>query len=302
MLGMQSQFVPLLHKYGVQANCPDVVQVMSEDELIRLLPSFDGWIIGDDPATRRVFEAGRSGKLKAAVKWGVGTDNVDFNACEDLGIPIDNTPGMFGEEVSDVALGYIIGLARETYFVDREVRKGLWPKPRGVSLAGKTIGLVGYGDIGSRAAAKFQMSGMQVIVFDKGRSRAGADGLEFADWPSNLERCDFLVFTCSLNGDNHHMLNEEAFRFVKAGVRIVNVSRGALIDEVALCMALESGHVHSVALDVFEVEPLPADSNLRRQERCVFGSHNASNTADAVERTNCLAIEKLMGFLGRTKS
>ena len=85
---------------GVELVAPEVVQVMSEEELISLLPQMDGWIIGDDPATEAVFTAGVRGNLKAAVKWGVGVDNVDFDACKKLGIPITNTPGMFGNEVS----------------------------------------------------------------------------------------------------------------------------------------------------------------------------------------------------------
>ena len=114
-----------------------VTQTLSETELIELLPQFDGWIIGDDPATQQVFEAGLRGSLKAAVKWGIGVDNVDFRACEALGIPITNTPGMFGGEVADVAVGYVIALARHTVEIDRSVREGSWPKPRGLSLAGR---------------------------------------------------------------------------------------------------------------------------------------------------------------------
>src|SRR3546814_3100765 len=87
------------------------------------LPIYDGWIIGDDTATRRVFEAGKAGKLKAAVKWGIGVDTVDFAACKDLGIPIINTPNMFGGEVADVSVGYVIGLARQLFVIDRGIRR-----------------------------------------------------------------------------------------------------------------------------------------------------------------------------------
>ena len=104
MLGMMEELRHYFQQKNVDVHCPDVVQTLSEDELCTLVPEYDGWIIGDDPATRRVFEAGRLGKLKAAVKWGIGVDNVDFQACEELGIPITNTPMMFGREVADVAM------------------------------------------------------------------------------------------------------------------------------------------------------------------------------------------------------
>jgi len=299
MLGMQEQFLPALEARGIRVHCPDVVQTLSEDELINLLPDFDGWIIGDDPATRRVFEAGRRGKLKAAVKWGIGVDNVDFEACRDMGIPITNTPDMFGAEVADIAVGYVVGLARETFLIDREIRAGYWPKPCGISLAGKRVGLIGYGDIGRKTSCRLLAAELLVTCYDPAYTvGAATDGIQIAVWPAGLGECDFLVFTCSLNAGNRHMLNDETLALCKRGVRLVNVARGPLIDEQALIAALRSGQVYSAALDVFEEEPLPLDSPLRDLPRCIFGSHNGSNTSDAVARTNDRALAELFRFLG----
>lgn len=301
MLGLQDQFIPILESYGCTVVCPEFTQVMAEDELIRIMPEFDGWIIGDDPATRSVFESGKSGNLKAAMKWGIGTDNVDFDACEEFNIPISNTPDMFGGEVADVGVGYLIALARETFFIDREIRKGVWPKNRGISISGKTVGLVGYGDIGKSAASRLVSLGMNVIAYDPGKSSIKDTGVVLESWPETIEQCDFILFTCSLNDKNKHMLNGGILANCKTGVRIVNVARGPLIDEQALCEALKTEKVHSAALDVFEIEPLPMSSYLREHPLCIFGSHNGSNTVDAVEKTNVVSIEKLMGFLNLSK-
>ena len=301
MLAMKEHFLPFMKGYGVEVYCPDVVQTMSERELMKLLPQFDGWVIGDDPATAEVFEAGKNGQLKAAVKWGIGVDNVDFAACERLGIPITNTPNMFGSEVADIALGYVIALARETFFIDRAIRKGDWPKNSGISLSGKKIGIIGQGDVGHNSAQRLLACGMDVISWDPGVSESKNSDITMALWPEQIEECDFLVFTCSLNDKNHHMLDKEVLDRCKQGVRIVNVARGPLINEVDLCSALESGKVHSAALDVFEEEPLPKSSPLRDLPLCIFGSHNASNTRDAVMKTNERAIEHLMGFLKLNK-
>ena len=245
-----------------------------------------------------MFETAQAGRLTAAVKWGIGVDNVDFAACKDLGIPITNTPMMFGGEVADVALGYVIGLARETFFIDREVRKGNWPKPAGISLTDKTVGVVGLGDIGHNTCSRLQAFGMNVIAYDPGvEGDAGLNGLQRAVWPNRVGELDFLVLTCALNKHNHHMLDALVLDGAKDGIRIVNVARGPLIDEAALICALQSGKVYSAALDVFEVEPLPADSALRQMPRCVFGTHNGSNTVDAVIRASHAAIEHLAGFL-----
>lgn len=297
MLGQFERFVEYAAERGLRLHRAEVTQVLSEDELCALLPDYDGWIIGDDPATRRVFETAQKGRLTAAVKWGIGVDNVDFAACKDLGIPIINTPMMFGAEVADVATAFVIGLARELFLIDRGVRAGGWPKPAGISLAGKRAGVIGLGDIGRNTVQRLRALGMEVTAYDPGvEGDAGFAGLQRATWPEAVEALDFLVFTCALNKHNFHMLDASVLAACKPGVRIVNVARGPLIDEAALIAALQSGHVHSAALDVFEVEPLPANSPLREMERCIFGSHNGSNTIDGVIRASHTAIDRLAGF------
>jgi D-3-phosphoglycerate dehydrogenase len=299
MLGMIDSFRPMFEKHGIEISAPKVVQIMTVEQLLQLVPQHDGWIIGDDPATREVFTAGKTGKLRAAVKWGIGVDNVDFAACEDLGIPITNTPNMFGSEVADIAMGYIIALARETFQIDDGIRQGQWPKPRGISLTGKTVALIGYGDIGKSTAKRLLAADMNVIAYDPVAPDSPELGtVQRAEWPSRVEEADFIVATCSLTPSSRHMVNADAFAKAKLGVRVVNVGRGPVIDEPALETALKSGKVYSAALDVFEIEPLPMDSYLRTHPRCIFGSHNASNTADAVVRTSEIAITKLTEFLG----
>jgi len=299
MLRAIDRFRDEFTKRGFEIHTPNVTQILSEEELLQLVPQFDGWIIGDDPATRRVFTAAKAGKLRAAVKWGVGVDNVDFAACKDLNIPISNTPGMFGREVADIALGYVISLARETYTIDRGVKSGTWPKPPGNSLSDKTVALLGFGDIGRNTAKRLLACEMNVIVYDPYfKPAAGLESVVSANWPDRLNEADFLVVTCALTKDNRHIVNRDLIAKLPKGVRIVNVSRGPLIDEEALAEGLTSGHVRSAALEVMEVEPLPADSKLRAfGDRVLFGSHNASNTVEAVNRTSQKAIELITGFL-----
>lgn len=298
MLGMIDEFIPVAAARGFELVPAKVTQTLSESELVELLPAYDGWIIGDDPATRRVFEAGKAGRLRAAVKWGIGVDNVDFAACKDLGIPIINTPNMFGGEVADVAVGYLIGLARQLFLIDRGIRAGSWPKPAGMSLAGKHVALVGFGDIGRSAAMRLLAFGMSVTAYDPGiDGDGGIAGVQRAVWPQRVEEADFIVFTCSLNAKNRHMLDAEVLAKCKRGVQIVNVARGPLIDEQALIAALQSGHAGGAALDVFETEPLPAGSPLRDMPLCILGSHNGSNTRDAVRRASHEAMNRLFGFL-----
>ena len=304
MIGLKQNFQDNFKALNWDVVVPDFNQTMSEEELINLLPSFEGWIIGDDPATERVVSAGAKGNLRAAVKWGVGTDNVDFDAFAKAHIPITNTPGMFGQEVADIALGYVIGLARHTFEIDRSVRNGGWPKPSGISLADKTVAVVGFGDIGRNTAKRLAACSMNVAVYDPfaNPSDVSAQGYQLKQWPLDISQADFIVFTCALTHETRHMLNKEIFQQCKPGVRIVNVARGPLIDETALIAALEIGLVSACALDVFEEEPPLKSNPLLRQERNIFGSHNGSNTQDAVIRTSLLAIQKLNDFLVNNRS
>jgi D-3-phosphoglycerate dehydrogenase / 2-oxoglutarate reductase len=292
-----------LRDCGIEPTCPTMTQVLSESELIGMLPEFDGWIIGDDPATEQVFRAGTNGRLRAAVKWGAGVDNVDFDGAITCGLQVPNTPGMFDDEVSDIAMGYVVALARETFAIDRSVKSGGWLKPVGISLRGKTVAVVGFGGIGRATVRRLLVSGMRVNVYDP----TAAECLELKNdcqrlnWPDGIEDADFIVLCCALNNATRDLINRDILGRCKRGVRIVNVSRGPVINELSLVEALEEGGVHSAALEVFTEEPLPVSSRLRNYEQCIFGAHNASNTQEAVDRTSFRAIDLLAAqFSGKS--
>ena len=304
MLGMIDDFKLIFKNYGMEITAPKITQTLTEDELIEILPHHDGWIIGDDPATKKVFAAGSSGKLKAAIKWGIGVDNIDFDACRLFNIPIENTPNMFGSEVADVAIGYLIGLARETFYIHESVRQGSWVKPRGISLKNKTVAVIGFGDIGSNVVKRLMALEMKANIYDPlfNESSNQIENCNFYKWPMNIEEADFIVITCALTKSNYHLINQDILNRVKSGVRIVNVARGPLIKQSALENFLKSGKVHSAALDVFEVEPLPHDSFLKTHTRFILVSHNSSNTIEALINTSEIAIKKLNDFLRGVKN
>jgi D-3-phosphoglycerate dehydrogenase / 2-oxoglutarate reductase len=283
---------------NVDTYIPSFQQTLSVPELVALVPDFDGWIIGDDPATKEVFAAGKRGKLRAAVKWGVGIDNVDREGAAQLGFQVPNTPGMFGAEVADIALGYAIALARKTFAIDRGVRNGQWFKPVGISLAGKIAAIVGFGDIGRQLAKRLAACGVEPIIYDPYIPAAQARPHKLLNWPCGIGNADFIILTCSLNESTRNIICSHSLALVKKGVLLVNVSRGGLVLEVDLENALQSQIVGGAALEVFETEPLPSGSALRNMDNVIFGSHNASNTREAVIRTSCRAIDLLFEMLG----
>jgi D-3-phosphoglycerate dehydrogenase len=277
---------------------PPVVQQLSEDELIALLPGVDGAVVGDDPLTERVLDAGD--RLRVISKWGVGIDNIDVAIARERGITVTNTPAAFGDEVADVVIGYLVLLARQLHLVDGAVRGGQWFKPEGVSLAGRTMGVVGLGDIGRSVVKRAVAMEMRVLGAEVLVDRAEAAerlGAEVVPLPALLRDSDVVSLNCPLTPENRHMIDADALASMKTGAWIINTARGGLIDEAALAVVLEKGHLAGAALDVFETEPLPADSPLRRLDNVILGAHNSSNTAEAVHRTSERAIDNLLAGL-----
>jgi D-3-phosphoglycerate dehydrogenase len=140
---------------------------------------------------------------------------------------------------------------------------------------------------------------MNINVYDPFAPRTASDeaNYRFLSFPEQLETADFVVTTCALTAKTRHIINAETIGRMKTGVRIVNVSRGGIVDEVALIEALKSGKVHSAGLDVFETEPLPLDSELRQFDRCILGTHNGSNTLQGVRRASHQALKALFQYL-----
>jgi len=287
---------------GIEIELPSVVQQLGESELLEIIDRFDGVIAGDDQFTARVLEKGKS--LKVIAKWGVGLDGIDLAAAERLGIGVRNTPDVFTDEVADVVMGYILLLARQLHKLDRSVRNGDWPQLRGVSLRGRTLGVIGVGNIGRGVAGRGKAAGMSVLGHDVVQvpaSVAEETGLRLVALDVLLQASDFISLNCNLTASNRHMLSTRELGLMKRGVYIINTARGLLIDEAALAQALLIGKVAGAALDVFEREPLPLDSPLRQFDNCIFGTHNSSNTLEAVLRVNQMAINNLLEGLGDTR-
>jgi D-3-phosphoglycerate dehydrogenase / 2-oxoglutarate reductase len=294
------EFRPRLDERGIELVMPEVVQQPSEDDLIEIIGGFDGMIAGDDPLSARVLDHAK--RMRIISKWGVGIDGIDLDAARILGIPVVNTPGVFGGEVADLALGYVIMLARQLHRIDASVKSGGWFKHEGRSLSDKVLGIAGFGSIGQSVAQRGQGFVMRVVAHDVADAAGVAAeglGVEMLSRDELFQQSDFLVLCSPLTPETRHMAGESTLALMRPGSFLINVGRGPLVDEPALVQALDSGQVAAAALDVFEQEPLPATSGLRRFEQCVFGSHNASNTREGVLRASARAVENLLQGLDR---
>jgi D-3-phosphoglycerate dehydrogenase len=293
------EWLPSLTSRGIEVEIPPVTQHVSRTDLERLLPISDGIIAGDEPLDRALLTSAAS-RLRVISRWGVGIDNVDLEAARELGIEVRNTPAVFADEVADVAIGYVIMLARRLHSIDAGVRAGEWPKPQGVSLSGRTLGVVGLGSIGRAVAKRGLAMGMTVVGIDpmpQAEATAAELGVQLLGLDEVFAAADVLSLNLPMSPENRHLVNEARLGAMKPGSFLVNTARGPLVDEAALVEALESGHLAGAALDVFETEPLPAESRLRGMANVILGSHNASNTIEAVRRVNRLAIDNLLAVL-----
>jgi len=288
--------------HGIECWVPALSgQQFTEAEMIRMAPEADILIAGDDPLGESVLKAGRAGKLAGIVRWGVGTDNVDAVAAKSLELPVYNTPGMFSNEVADLAMGHVLNLARHIHKMDRDIRRGDWTRYEGTSLSGKTVGIIGLGGIGQEIARRANAFGMSVLGSDVVTiDPAVLSQFKIAQqsFDTVLEGSDIVIIACNLTPDNRHLFNADAFARMRRGATLINVARGPIVDETALVAALESGQIGSAGLDVFEEEPLPMSSRLRSFDNCLFGTHSGSSTSEGIDRTNRKSVDIALAMLG----
>jgi len=296
MLAEFPRFRDILAEKGIEAVAVPVKQFLKEEDLIPLLGDFDGWIAGDDQVNARVLAAALP-RLKVVAKWGTGVDSFDLQAARDAGVPVYNAPGAFQHAVSEAAVGYMLDVSRYLTATDRAVRAGGWPKPCGGGLYRKTVGIVGFGAIGRGVAERATGFGMTVLAYDPMQPPA-ADYVAYRPLPDLLAQSDFVVLCCNMTKENFHLINTQTLATMKPGAILVNVARGGIVDEQALIAALQSGQLGGAGLDVFEVEPLPADSPLRQMDNVVLGSHNANNQKAAIEAVHERTLSCLYQGLG----
>lgn len=287
-----------IEKLGYELIAPELAgrQQFTAAELLEFGDRLVGIIAGDDQLDEQFF-AGAS-KLKTVIRWGIGMDSVDHEAAREHGVTVRNTPGVFGHEVADSAFGYILNLARGHIGVDAAVRRGEWPKVEGTTLAGTQLGIVGFGSIGRKIARRGTGFGMNVVAYDPMVDPA-ASGVTIVDLGALLATSRFIVLACPLTPETFHLINAERLALVRPDAYLVNVARGPVVLEKDLIEALRSGRLAGAALDVFEAEPLPLDSELRTLSNVILGAHNGSNTREGVARASATAVDFLLEELTR---
>ena len=240
--------------------------------------------------------------LKVIAQASVGYDNIDIAACNARNIPVGNTPGVLVDAVADLAYALILDSARKIVHAYDHVKSGKWGenKPFGLAtdLANKTLGVVGMGDIGSAIAERAKASKMKIIYHNRNR-RADDEalGATYVTFDELLAQADFIVIAVTLNPTTKGMFNKEAFAKMKDGARIVNISRGAVIDTEAMYEALLSGKLAHAAMDVTDPEPLPGDHKLLSLPNVTVTPHMASATTETRDAMALLTVDNILAGL-----
>jgi len=274
---------------------------LPEAELLPIVADAIALVVrSETKVTKNVIEAAK--QLRVVGRAGVGVDNVDIEAATQHGTVVMNTPGGNTVTTAELTFAMLLSLARKVPQAHATMIAGKWDRKlfQGVELAGKTLGVLGMGRIGTEVAKRAIAFGMRVIAYDPylTEDRAKAIGAEFA---SSLDQvylaADFITVHMPVTPETKNMLNAAAFAKMKPGVKIVNCARGEIVAEADLIAALESGKVGGAALDVFAVEPLPADHPYRKQANLILTPHLGASTNEAQEKCGIEVAEVIAGYL-----
>ena len=248
------------------------------------------------PFPREVLEA--CPRLKLLSVWGTGVDHVDLVAAEELGITVSNTPGYGAPYVSEHALALALAVSRRIVQSDRRIREGGWTEGFVEELYNKTLGVVGTGAIGRRMIQLGQGIGMKVVAwtFNPTPERAREYGVDFLELGDLLRQSDVVSLHVALTPDSEGLIGKEQLALMKPSAFLINVARGAVVDEAALVDALQDRRIAGAGLDVFEVEPLSPGHPLTRLDNVVLSPHAGSMAYNGTMRGLEMSIENLEQF------
>jgi len=270
-------FTEELAAKGIDFTVYPVKERMEEDELLEHLPHYNGIICGDDRITAKVIDA--CPDLNVIVKWGTGIDSINSEYAQSKGITVKRTPDAFSEPVSDSVIGMMLVYARRILESDRLMKQGQWAKTPGFCLEEQVLGIIGLGDVGTAVAKKAKAFGIKMLAYDiKDIPKEKSDSLnvEMTDLDRLLSESDYVSLNCDLNPTSKFIMNKETISKMKSTAILINTARGPLVKEVDIIDALQNGVIAGAGLDVFEDEPLPIDSPLRKMDNVLLSSHNVN--------------------------
>ncbi len=270
---------------------------LTSAEVRDLLPGCDGYIAGLDIIDKHALEA--ADRLRVIARYGAGMDHIDLEAVRSRGIVVTNTPGANSVAVAELTIGLMLALGRHIPDLVAATRQGRWPSAAGVSLRGKTVGLLGLGAIGRQVARRLRSFECRLLAHDPYVSAeiARTLGVELVKLPDLLAQADMVSLHLPLTPQTRGIVDDAFLAQMKPGAYLVNTARGELIDEGALLRSLERGHLKGAALDVLLQEPPPADHPLLRMKQVLVTPHAGAHADDATNTMGRMAMDDCLRVL-----
>ncbi|MEX2238680.1 MAG: phosphoglycerate dehydrogenase [Dehalococcoidia bacterium] len=277
----------------------DVRTGLPPEELVRIIPEYEALIVrSETKVNSELLAAARS--LKVVARAGVGVDNIDIPAATQRGIIVVNAPTGNTISAAEHTIAMMLALSRHIPEADATMKAGVWDRKRflGTEVRGKTLGLIGLGQVGAEVARRAAGLDMHLIGFDPfvTEERAASIGVELVAKDALLKQADYVTLHVTLNPQTKHLIGEKELKSMKPGARIINTSRGGIIDERALHDAVRDGVIAGAALDVFEEEPL-GESPLRALPGMILTPHLGASTTEAQERVSIDVAEQVVEVL-----
>lgn len=277
----------------------DVKVGLKPEEQQAIIGEYDGLVVRSATKVNAALLE-KATKLKLVIRAGIGVDNIDVKLCKERGVVVENTPRGNVVSAAEHAVALLLSLARQVPLASQTTKGGVWEKSKfmGFEITGKTLGVIGTGNIGAVVVDRAQGLRMKVIAFDPMLTddKAKLMGVEKVDLDTLLARADFITMHVPLVPGTKHLLNDAAFGKMKKGVLLVNAARGGIVDEDALLRAIEAGIVKGAALDVFEVEPAKPDHPLFSREEVIATPHLGASTFEAQVNVAVEAAEQMIAF------
>jgi len=296
IIPFMDRFRAIFESYALDIIVAQVEERLEEEQILAYAGMFDGTICGDDRYTAKVLHA-CSPRLKVISKWGSGIDSIDQQTAAQLDIQVCRTPNAFTQPVADTVMGYMLAFARRHPWMDRAMKNGQWQKISGVSLSECVLGVIGVGKIGKAVIRRARAFGMQILgndIVEIDHDFLVENQVVMTSLENLLSKADYISLNCDLNPSSFHIINNRTLSMMKSTAVLINAARGPVIDETALIEALQSGQIGGAALDVFEYEPLPVNSPLRKLENVLLAPHNANSSPLAWERVHTNTIRNLL--------
>ncbi len=273
---------------------------LKESVMLDVIKEFDGIICGDDEITRNVIKVGVSSKLKIISKYGIGLDKIDLNAAKEFNIPVTNCPGVNQVTVAEHVFALLLSFAKNIVPESILIKNQKWVRLIGTELFGKTIGIIGTGNVGKEVIKRALSFGMNVVAFDKFKSEDFANqyGFNYCKTLGELfSQSDIISLNLSLSPGTGYIIDSEALSVMKNGVIIINTARAGLVDQNIIIDGIKSGKITGYLTDVLEEEPMVNNHPFLEYENILITPHIGSRTYENVVNQGKMAVENLLKYL-----